>query len=267
MENRDVASITPERSLWMAEDPDQVSGSIAGVRFTSSKLAEIPPHHHAKGQLLHVLNGVVVMKVRGVNFTLPPGRAIWLPPGDAHSARYPQTSEMLSVFLDTRAIDWNAPRTVRIYRLDPLAAALLTEAASMNWSADPSRVEVMTLDLLLARLDELQGCGVALPEGNDPRLRRAMTWLAENPSAPDDLDLLARQVWCSRRTLYRLFQGETGMTPAVWRRQMRMGLALERLATGMPVGRIAEELGYSNPANFSVAFKANFGTTPSAFFA
>lgn len=255
-----------DRSIWLRTDPDLTDDLVAGMQFSSRQTATIPRHEHSKGQLMHVLRGVIVIGTPTATYTLPPGRAIWLPPGVQHSARYPQSSEMSTIFVDASALAWSLPAKVQVYRLDELASALLTEAATFDCGSRPNRTERITLELLFSRISVLDDRGLALPEGQDPRLRRATAWLLENPAAPDDLDHLARLVFCSRRTLYRLFEYETGMTPGLWRRQMRMGLALEMLASGAPIGQVARDLGFSAPGNFTAAFKATFGTAPSTFF-
>lgn len=256
----------PDRSIWLRADPDLTDDLVSGMQFSSQQAALIPMHEHSKGQLMHVLRGVLVISIQATTFTLPPGRAIWLPPGVPHSARYPQSSEMRTIFVDTGVQSWTAPEAVQVYRLDELSSALLTEAATFDCGSRLNRTERITLELLFSRMRALDDVGLVLPEGQDPRLRRATAWLMANPAAEDDLDHLAGIAFCSRRTLYRLFEHETGMTPGLWRRQMRMGQGLEMLASGSPIKHVAQALGFSAPGNFTAVFKATFGTVPSAFF-
>ena len=156
--------------------------------------------------------------------------------------------------------------TIQVFQLDDLTQALLREAADMTWGAEPGKIEKMTLDLLFARLKVQSDSGVFLPGGRDPRLRRVMRFMRENPKSDATLDELAAVGLCSKRTLSRLFVEETALSPALWRRQLRMGLALEMLAAGVPASTVAWQLGYSTPGNFTVAFKDAFGVTPSKYF-
>lgn len=255
-----------DRDLWLREDPDSDAGAVTGFAFSARDYRSIPTHAHEKAQLIHVIRGVVVVRTDSALLTLPPNRAVWLPPGTMHSARYPQAGEMRSLFFDVNQLKDPPPDRVEVYALDTLNATLLREAAEFDWSAGPGRIEWMTVELLFARLRQANDPGLSLPEGRDPRLRRVTDYLQREPGDTSALDRLAEVGICSQRTLARLFKEETGMSPAVWRRQLRLANALERLAAGDPVSAIAADLGYPSPGNFTVMFKSAFGVVPSAFF-
>lgn len=256
----------PNRAVWLKQDPDLERGPVSGFVFSSLDARQVPTHLHRRAQLIHVVRGVSVVTCDQTSWTLPPQRAIWIPSGTPHSVRYPQTSEMRSLFFDTSRLGDGAPGTVQVYQLDNLSRALLCEAAELDWGGEPCRVEQLMLDLLFARLNGCSDVGHVLPGARDPRLHRVMDYLRDRPGDNSTLDELAGIGACSRRTLARLFNEETGMSPALWRRQMRMGLALEMLAAGNPITKIAWDLGYSTTGNFTVAFKATFGTKPSKYF-
>ena len=78
---------------------------------------------------------------------------------------------------------------------------------------------------------------------------------------------IVRETGLSARTIERLFRHETGMSVGAWAKQLRLVLALEKLAAGQSVGDAAFEVGYSNPSNFIVDFRTAFGVTPSRYFA
>ncbi|MBW8899241.1 MAG: helix-turn-helix transcriptional regulator, partial [Massilia sp.] len=77
----------------------------------------------------------------------------------------------------------------------------------------------------------------------------------------------ARQAGASERTLARLFERELGMSFGQWRQQVRLAHAAPLIARGMPLARVAEELGYASQSAFSQMFRKTFGCSPSAFFA
>ncbi|KPA21285.1 Arabinose operon regulatory protein [Shimia sp. SK013] len=259
-------TVEVERSIWDAANLEASDDFVAKMKDVSNRDSEIPMHAHTRGQLLHVRRGVIVVGTATATYTLPPGRAIWLPPQVPHWARYPQASSMGTIFFEKDAIAWDNPADVQIYRLDELSTALLNEATKFAFSATSDKMQYMTLVMLVTRMEKLDDRGLSLPEGHDPRLRLATRWLRNNPTDREDLDTLSRFANCSRRTLYRLFDSELGMTPGIWRRHMRMSLALQMLATGAPVSKVAGELGFTNPGNFSATFKSIFGKSPSAFF-
>ena len=70
----------------------------------------------------------------------------------------------------------------------------------------------------------------------------------------------------SERTLARLFERETGMSFRAWRQQLRLLRALELLAAGTPVTRVALDLGYESTSAFSAMFRRVLGTAPTRYF-
>lgn len=68
------------------------------------------------------------------------------------------------------------------------------------------------------------------------------------------------------RTLVRLFPTQTGMTFREWRQQCRLLRALELLAAGDSVTRVALKLGYEDSSSFIAMFKRSLGTTPTRYF-
>lgn len=257
---------TAPRDRWLRSDPDLELGPVSGFVFDTNDLHYVPMHRHERAQLIHISRGVAVISSENMSWTLPPNRAIWLPSGTMHDVNYPHTAEMRSLFFDTSELHTELPTSVQVYHLDAVAQALLRDAASLAWGKTVGHIEQLTLELLFSRLRERQDNGLSLPAGEDARLRRAMRHMTENPRDNTTVDDLARVAHCSRRTLIRLFSRETGMAPAQWRRQMRLKLALEMLAADMPVSRVAWNLGYTSPGNFTVAFRAAFGVTPSRFY-
>ncbi|MPT36934.1 MAG: AraC family transcriptional regulator [Achromobacter sp.] len=55
---------------------------------------------------------------------------------------------------------------------------------------------------------------------------------------------MAARAGLATRTAQRLFREETGLGFALWRQQLRLIHALERLSAGQPVAQVADALGY-----------------------
>ena len=106
---------------------------------------------------------------------------------------------------------------------------------------------------------------VALPR--DKRLKVLCETLIADPASPLTLDDWAQRVGASERTLARLFEQDLGLTFGQWRQQMRLAHAAPLIARGLPLSRVAAELGYASQSAFSAMFKKTFGQSPSAFFA
>jgi AraC-like DNA-binding protein len=87
--------------------------------------------------------------------------------------------------------------------------------------------------------------------------------LAENPRA--GVVELARRVCVSPHHLSRVFKAETGQTISSYRNQLRIRLALERLAAGEPcLARLAADLGFADQGHLARVVRGELGTTPSS---
>ena len=111
-------------------------------------------------------------------------------------------------------------------------------------------------------LASLSAAQLSLPLPQDARAKRVCEALLDSPAEDRSLAEWGRAVGASSRTLARLFVRETGMSYGVWVQRMRLSLAVERLALGESVTRIALELGYATPSAFSAMFRRVLGTSP-----
>ena len=79
-------------------------------------------------------------------------------------------------------------------------------------------------------------------------------------------DSLAREGDCSGESLRRLCIRELGRSPLQHLVSLRMRRATELLATTrLPLGQVAQAVGYANPQVFSNAFQSNVGCRPSEY--
>lgn len=86
--------------------------------------------------------------------------------------------------------------------------------------------------------------------------------LAHIPLIPE----LATQLGTNEKRLTRVFQTQTGRTVYKFIREARLHEARRLLLESvMRIDEIAVAIGFSNAANFSTAFHAHFGCTPSSF--
>ena len=82
----------------------------------------------------------------------------------------------------------------------------------------------------------------------------------QQPSIRETINDWCEAVGMSRRTFTRTFRQETGLSFVAWRQQACLLCAMPRLAAGEPVTTVAIDLGYENPAAFSLMFKRAFGS-------
>jgi AraC-like DNA-binding protein len=94
------------------------------------------------------------------------------------------------------------------------------------------------------------------------RVRRSLRANLRSPSlGPQQL---CREAAISRTRLYRLLEGEGGVTHYVRRQRLSAGFAqLSDISNVLPVFRIAKMLCFTDTLSFSRAFRREFGMSPS----
>jgi len=155
-------------------------------------------------------------------------------------------------------------RQCLVLDVSPLLRELIVALAQTD-EFSPREASISTL-----LLDEMSRAaplplGLALPR--DKRLKILCESLIADPSSALTLHDWAQRVGASARTLARLFEQDLGMSFGQWRQQMRLAHAAPLIARGLPLSRVAAELGYASQSAFSAMFKKTFGQSPSVFFA
>ena len=98
---------------------------------------------------------------------------------------------------------------------------------------------------------------------DDAPLSKALTLLRERAAEPIRIDEIARLAGVSRRALEIRFQKHLGRSPRQELLRIRIEKAKALLTgTALPLAKIAEVSGFTDPYNFSRAFRREAGTTP-----
>lgn len=97
------------------------------------------------------------------------------------------------------------------------------------------------------------------------QIKTAADWLSTNPEKPINVTELAAFVGMSLTSFHRHFRAVTGYSPLAFQRQIRL-LEARRLlvAGGVSVSRVAFDVGYVSPSQFSREYKSMFGVQPTA---
>lgn len=94
----------------------------------------------------------------------------------------------------------------------------------------------------------------------------AAVFLRNHLSAAHTLESIARAVGTHEKRLSRAFRMHHGASVFEFIRQERLLLAQRLLTqTSLRIVDIAQETGFSNPANFATAFRDQYGATPTVF--
>jgi AraC-like DNA-binding protein/mannose-6-phosphate isomerase-like protein (cupin superfamily) len=219
-------------------------------------------HSHAWGQLTYALEGVIRVTAGNSTWIVPPLRAIWIPANTTHEVITLEKARLRALYIYASAAPFRGDDCVVVdissLMRELIVALLEVDAAGQR----ESLLSALILDEL-SRATTLSMC-IALPK--DKRLKVLCEALIADPASPYTLDDWAQHVGASGRTLARLFEQDLRTTFGQWRQQMRLAHAAPLIARGMPLSRVAAELGYASQSAFSAMFKKTFGQSPSAFF-
>lgn len=216
------------------------------------------------GQLLGIRRGLLSVRAAGYDWVVPAGHGIWIAPNVSCSLRTFGSFDGWNVSVEPLAcID--LPQQSGVIACSPLLFEALKRAAS--WREGPQVAAQRHITQVI--LDELCGLpldALSLPLPQHPQLLRMTQALASQPNDNRRLEQWAQDLGMSARTLARRFVAETGLTFSQWRQRARLLRALELLACGEPVRRIARDLGYENVSAFIAMFRRNFATTPGQYY-
>ncbi|AXA90155.1 helix-turn-helix transcriptional regulator [Massilia sp. YMA4] len=225
----------------------------------------LAPHSHPWGQLTYALDGVLRVTVADGTWIVPPSRAIWIAPHVEHAVVVLEEARLRPL----RILAGRSPFPGAACQVLAVSGLLRELIAALE--QQPPGVQTARTDLVCDLiLDEMARCAtrpIRVPLPRDKRLGALCAALIAEPAAALTLAGWAARVGASERTLARLFERELGMSFGQWRQQVRLAHAAPLIARGMPLGRVAEQLGYASQSAFSQMFRKTFGSSPSALFA
>lgn len=242
---------------------------LAAVVLDHPAGVSLEPHSHQGGQLSIVTRGTMIVTSDEGWWLVPPGLAIWVPSGTRHGVRYSESSSLINVMFSPDSGP-TMPEQCGPVVVSDLMRELAREAtrvcAELNVANPPDR-RVPSLGLMAALLAlqvqrPAKAPGLFVPHGRDRRLRVVIDLLRQAPASPHTLDDLAVVANTSPRTLARLFVTETGMTFGRWRDHLRVVTAVDLLARGVSITRVALELGYASATSFTTLFTRRLGVPP-----
>ena len=217
-------------------------------------------HRHPWSQILYTRSGCISVTLDTYLCLLPPGRLIWIPAGLPHQARMSRHVDYRSVYLDPVHYP-GLPAQVQILGASELLTAVLERVAQADLDQDWDQAPGLYLmRLLLHELELAPRQALFLPLPADARLRRIPV-----DALPPALNVLASRLGAGEKTISRLFKRDTGLTYQQWRQQWRLLKAIEQLATGLSVTRVASGLGFASDSAFIAFFKDQTGVTPGQY--
>ncbi|CAN5747389.1 helix-turn-helix domain-containing protein [soil metagenome] len=105
-----------------------------------------------------------------------------------------------------------------------------------------------------------------LPPADRASTAAARAWAAEHLEEPLTVDQLARHAGMSPRTFNRRFRDETGQSPGVWVRNLRIDKARELLEQrDLPIDEVARMSGLGSGGNLRHHLRRGLGMSPSSY--
>jgi AraC-like DNA-binding protein/mannose-6-phosphate isomerase-like protein (cupin superfamily) len=220
-------------------------------------------HSHAWGQVTYAVEGTIRVTVGRSTWIVPPMRAIWIPTQAVHEVATLEKVRLRVLYVHAGTVPFQGADCV-VLDVSPLLRELI---AALSQNDQPGPRESMVSSLILDEVAHSATLPIRVALPNDKRLKILCETLINNPALHLTLEEWAQRVGASERTLARLFEQDLEMTFGQWRQQMRLAHAAPLIARGLPLSRVAADLGYASQSAFSAMFKKTFGKSPSAFFA
>ncbi len=137
-------------------------------------------HGHARGQLIHAIEGLMVATTDHGTWVVPPGFALWAPPGIRHDVAMHGAVSMRTAYVRP-AEAASLPSAIRVVAVTPLL-----QAALVSLSADPPAYDEggrggHLAALILDEIARAPATPFALPVPADPRLAKLARALVRDP--------------------------------------------------------------------------------------
>ncbi|MCX4163128.1 MULTISPECIES: helix-turn-helix domain-containing protein [Paraburkholderia] len=238
---------------------------IYAVELTGDDARVTTAHRHARGQLFGAISGLLSVGTEHSQWVVPATHAVWIPPELAHSVQSHGPFSGWSVYVAAAACR-ALPDEPCTLPMSLLLRAAISRAAT--WNDDPlDDAQTRIAGVIIDEIRSLPREQFGLPMPRDARLIRIANALAKNLADNRRLEEWAQWAAIAPRTLSRRFITETGFSFAEWRQRARLMRALEMLAAGDAVTRVAIDLGYDNVSAFIAMFRRALGVTPARYFA
>jgi AraC-like DNA-binding protein len=261
--------------------------SVSDLRCRNVEAPAMPEEESTSHQVVFVRSGMFVKHIGRTRIVAEPAHVVFFNKGETFRVSHPSrgddctslacSPEITSVLM-TGGVDGDTdfPSALRHARVRPSALIdyQLLRLALRDGLFTALEAEERTLNLLR---EIVRDALLASPKRASAGRRSTLVYrrriveetkllLAMNPSASFSLTDLARCVASSPFHLSRIFRAETGIPIHQYLLRLRLGLALERLASGSHnLSELALSLGFASHSHFTTSFRQTFGISPSAF--
>ncbi len=245
---------------------DSESSTLRTLERQHARGTLLPMHQHRTGQLVFALNGVMLVETEKSRWTIPPQRALWIPPASVHAIRMLSHTEMRTVYFHPSLIR-QCEGFAQQHRVHAIVATPLVKEMVLglfDTRHGPCTHRLMA-QLLLQILCEAEPLATELPMPADERLRGAVMRMLSANNWNLSMQELASSALMSERSFTRHFAADVGMSFRTWKQRARIVASLDLLAADRSVKQIARAMQFATPAAYIASFRELLGSTPSAF--
>lgn len=245
-----------------ADDYQNLPVAVAVMKRSFASNWTIPPHCHRRDQLLFAAVGTMRVRTDTHGWFVPPQRAVYMPAGVVHSVAIRAPLEMRTLYIEPGA-HTRLPSECVVITVSALLQELIKALLDLPPIYEAAGRGGWLGQLILDEICRGKTLDLSIPMPTDPRLLRACDAVIQDPGSPAGLSAYCDIAGASERTLARLSQRQLGMSFSMWRQHVRFHFALEDLARGRPVAKVAHDCGYASVSAFAAAFRKSLGHPPS----
>ena len=226
----------------------------------------VPDHEHQTGQLVFAISGVMLVETATSRWTIPPQRALWIPPASRHAIRALSHTELRTVYFHPSLIQ-QCEEFIQRDRIHAIVATPLIKEMVLGLfdSQHGHHAHYLMAHLLLQILCEVEPLATELPIPSDERLRCVVTRVLNNNDWNVPIHELAALALMSERSFTRHFTANVGLSFREWRQRARIVASLDLLAANHSIKSIAHAMQFASPAAYIASFKELLGCTPNEF--
>lgn len=218
--------------------------------------------HDDYAQLLFARSGCMTLQTADKHILLPPSRMLFIPKGVAHRVTLRNVVAYRSIYFRVNSIALVLPDKLQVMTVNPLLEQLIERICWWKWkdyyTADQENlIKVFWDEWRIAKLEKYL---LVIPK--DIRINKHLRYFINHDITPPFLNVFAKEIGASEKTISRVFKKETGLTYQDWRLQWKFYRAIELLIENYSIGDIAQHLDFSSNSAFVDFFKKQSGLTP-----
>ncbi|HEY0845853.1 MAG TPA: AraC family transcriptional regulator [Noviherbaspirillum sp.] len=142
----------------------------------------------------------------------------------------------------------------------------LADFAPVRAAIDAARRGMLGIDSAASACQQWLCCALPAalsPYGSDPRISKALAWIAANPGTEPSGAQLASMVHLSESRFTHLFRQQTGLPLSRYLLWLRLFNGVTAVARGDNMTNAAHRAGFADLAHMSRSFRNTFGVVPS----